>query len=131
MLRGGAHGVVGNARRGGAADPGWVGEERVETTVATLRMVRDVSVPVMVGVFGHWKKRVRSGILMRTHIVKIDVNTTEMREDEVANRVRALNGLGVVGEGIQEPWVFGSYKCVRLLVGPKLCPALARPPPTF
>lgn len=36
VLRGGAHGVVGDARWGCSADPGWVGEERVEATVAAL-----------------------------------------------------------------------------------------------
>ena len=37
MVRDGAHGVIGYARRVGAADPSWVGEKRVEAAVAPLR----------------------------------------------------------------------------------------------
>lgn len=43
-----------------------------------------------------------------------------MRENEVADRVCTLDGMGVVCEGIQEPWVFGGYEGVGLLIGPKL-----------
>ena len=32
----GAHGIVGDAGRIGAADPGWVGEKRVEAAIAAL-----------------------------------------------------------------------------------------------
>ena len=32
----GAHGVVGDAGGIGAADPGWIGEERVKATVTPL-----------------------------------------------------------------------------------------------
>lgn len=37
MVRDGAHSVVGDAGGMGAADPGWVGEERVEAAVTSLR----------------------------------------------------------------------------------------------
>lgn len=63
-----------------------------------------------------------------THIVKIQVNTTEMCKNKVADRVCALDWLGVVCEGIKEPRVLGGYEGVRLLVGPKLSAVLALPP---
>lgn len=43
-----------------------------------------------------------------------------MRQDEVADRICTLDRLSVVCEGIQEPWIFGGYEGVGLLIGPKL-----------
>lgn len=52
-----------------------------------------------------------------------------MREDKVADRVCALDGMGIVCKGIQKPWIFGSYEGVGLFVGPKLSTVLALPLP--
>lgn len=45
-----------------------------------------------------------------TYIIEVDVDAAEVGENEVADGVRALDGLGVVVEGVQEPGVFGGYE---------------------
>lgn len=42
-----------------------------------------------------------------TYIVQVNVNTPKVRQHEVPNGIRPLNGLAVVVEGIQKPWVLG------------------------
>lgn len=83
-----AHGVVGNARRFGAAHPGWVGEEGVEAAVAA--------------------------------VVEVDVGAAVVGEDEVADRVGALDRVLVGFEGGEEPGVFGGYQSAGFVVGPEL-----------
>jgi len=87
VVRDGAHGIVGNAGWVGAADPGWVREEGIEAAIAALR----------VSLASATKGMLRS--VEGTNIVKIDVDTTKVGEDEVANCVCALDRLGVMIEG--------------------------------
>lgn len=44
-----------------------------------------------------------------TYIVEVDVDTAVVGENEVADGVCALDGLGVVVECVQKPGVFGGY----------------------
>lgn len=74
VLGHGAHGIVGDAGGDGAAQPCFVGEERVEAALAA--------------------------------VVEVDVHAAVGREDEVADRVGALDGVGVVFKGLEEPGVF-------------------------
>lgn len=43
-------------------------------------------------------------------IVEVYVYTTKVVENEVSNCVCALDGLRVVVEGGEEPWIFGCYE---------------------
>lgn len=62
---------------------------------------------------------------MGTYIVQVDIGTTVMRQDKVANRVCALDGVLVAIESVQEPGVLGSDKVARLFVSPQLRDELA------
>lgn len=46
-----------------------------------------------------------------------------MRQHEVANGIRALDGVVVAIEGVEEPGIFGGDKVPRFLVGPELISA--------
>jgi hypothetical protein len=39
VTRDSAHGIVGDTSGNGTANPGWIGEERIETSVASLKML--------------------------------------------------------------------------------------------
>jgi len=91
-------------------------EERV-TRDRTHGIVRDTSGngaanPSWVG-----KKRVETAV---ASIVQVNVDSTKVVEDKVANSIGALDGVGVAVESLEEPWVFLSDKLARLLVGPQL-----------
>lgn len=45
---------------------------------------------------------------MKTYIVQIDIGTAIVRQNEIPDRVRALDGVLVAIEGVQEPGVFRS-----------------------
>lgn len=53
-------------------------------------------------------------------VVKVDVDAAEVGEHEVANGVRALDGLGVGVEGREEPGVFGCNEGAGFGVRPEL-----------
>ena len=53
-----------------------------------------------------------------THIIKVDVYSTEMGQDKVSYRIRTLNGFRVTVECIEEPWILSYDELARLLVGP-------------
>ena len=53
-----------------------------------------------------------------THIIKVDVYSTEMGQDKVSYCIRTLNGFRVAVEGIEEPWILGGDEIARLLIGP-------------
>lgn len=63
------------------------------------------------------QKRIESAIAA---IVEIDVDSTIVSENEVANRVGTLNWEWVRVEGVKEPWVFGSNECSREIIRPEL-----------
>ena len=87
----GAHGVVGDAGGIGAADPGWVGEERVQATVTPLEGER-LSASANREFLGRGRGN-------GTYIVEVDIYPTIVREDKVSNGVCSLYRLGVVVEG--------------------------------
>lgn len=82
----GTHCVVGNSGGYGAAHPGRVGEERVETSV--------------------------------TAVVEVNIDSAVVGEDEIADGVCALNWIGVVIEGLDEPGIFFQYESARFFVCP-------------
>ena len=55
-----------------------------------------------------------------TYVVQINICATVVRQDKIADRVRALNWVLVAIKGIQEPWVFSGNEFTRLFVGPEL-----------
>jgi len=63
------------------------------------------------------KERVETTV---TAIVEIDVDSAVEMENEVADRVSALNGIKVRVEGYEEPGVFYCDKGSGHLVGPEL-----------
>lgn len=104
MAGNGAHDIVGDTGGDGAADPGGVGEERVETAVASLESVSCAHV---------W-------FAGSTHIVQINVNTAEVVQHEVSDCVGALDRVRVAVEGLQEPRVLVGNELAGLLIGPEL-----------
>ena len=115
MVRDATHGVVGDTGWFGAANPGWIREKRVETAVAALEDY--------VSGGGRSKKEKRGA-----YIVEIDVDTTIVGEDEVANCVCALDGLRIIVECAQEPRIFGSNELSRLVIRPELDQILSQRP---
>jgi hypothetical protein len=62
---------------------------------------------------------VRGGELAgETYVVEVDVDAAEVGEDEIADRVGTLDGVGVVVETVEEPRVFRSNELSRAGVGP-------------
>jgi hypothetical protein len=55
-----------------------------------------------------------------THVVEVNVCSTEVRKDKVSNRIRALNRITVAIECVQKPRVFGGDKFTRFLICPEL-----------
>lgn len=53
-------------------------------------------------------------------IIQVNVDSAKVVEHKVANRIGALDGVGVAVEGLEKPWVFGGNELARLLVGPQL-----------
>ncbi len=53
-----------------------------------------------------------------TYVVEVDVDAAEVGEDEIADRVGTLDGVGVVVETVEEPRVFRSNELSRAGVGP-------------
>lgn len=93
MVRDGAHSVVGDAGGMGAADPGWVGEERVEAAVTSLR---GKAMLARVGLGGSC-----TGLkTMRTYVVEVDIDPAIVREYKVANGICPLYRLGIVVKGV-------------------------------
>ena len=90
----GAHGIVGDTGGVGAANPGWVGEKRVETAVATLCKEQARLGRVNREVLGQIPWRVG------TYIIEVDVYTAIMCEYKVADSVSSLNRLGVIVKGV-------------------------------
>lgn len=43
-------------------------------------------------------------------IIKINVDSTIVREDKVADGVGALNGVRVTIKGLEKPWIFFTYE---------------------
>lgn len=99
-----AHDIVGNAGWNRAADPCWVRKERIEATVTSLNAVSCVV----------------SHVEQCTHVVQINVDTAKVVEHKVSNGIRALDGVGIAVECLEEPWVLVGDELARLLVGPKL-----------
>ena len=56
----------------------------------------------------------------RAYVVEVDVGAAEVVQDEIADRVGALDGVAVVGEGGEEPGVFFGDEGVGFGVGPEL-----------
>ena len=104
MVGDGAHGVVGDAGRVGAANPGGIGEKRVEAAVATLEI--NVSLEFR----GVTLERRKWGMRHETYIVEVYVYTTKVVENEVPDCICALDGLRVVVEGGKEPGIFSCYE---------------------
>ena len=100
VVRDGAHSIVGDAGGVGAANPSWVGEERVEAAVAPLKQKWKVS-------SGHCRGFEAEPRTERTYIVEVDIYTAIVREDKVSDGVCPLYRLGVIIEGGQEPRIFG------------------------
>ena len=55
-----------------------------------------------------------------TPIVKVDIDASIMRKDEIAYCIRALNIVGVSLEGFEEPRILSLYECMTVLVRPEL-----------
>ncbi len=55
---------------------------------------------------------------MGTYVVEVDVDAAEAGEDEIPNGVCALDGLGVVVKGREEPGVFRCDQLAGLGVRP-------------
>lgn len=53
-------------------------------------------------------------------VVEVDVDPAVEGEDEIADGVGALDGVGVAVEGGEKPWVFGLYESAGFGVGPEL-----------
>ena len=100
----GAHSVVGDAGGVGAADPGMVGEERVEASVAAL------GICVNLKFRGVTLERREWGTGNENYIVEVYVDTTKVVENEVSDCVCALDWLRVVVKGGEEPGIFGCYE---------------------
>lgn len=64
--------------------------------------------------------QVRAGGGRDEYIVEIEVGASEMREDEVADRICTLDRMGVTVKGVKEPGVFVLYK----FTGEGICPEL-------
>ena len=64
--------------------------------------------------------KVRAGSWRIEYIVKIEVGASEMREDEVADRICALDRVGVAVKSFKEPGIFVLYK----FTGEGICPEL-------
>ena len=133
-----AHCIVGDACGLGSTDPGRVREKRVEAAVASLQSretnasAKDCYCSLVADAKGsrggcgltggspQWllvgkAKFVRCRM---TYIIQVDVDTTVVGEDKVSNCICALDGVGVVVKGGEEPRVFGCYQFSRLGVGP-------------
>lgn len=54
-------------------------------------------------------------------IIEINIYAAVESEDEVADRVGALDGEGVIVEGVEEPGVFCFDEVAGKFVGPELC----------
>ena len=90
----GAHGIIRDTGGVGAANPGWVGEKRVETAVATLCKEQARLGRVNREVLGQIPWRVG------TYIIEVDVYTAIMCEYKIADSVSSLYRLGVIVEGV-------------------------------
>jgi hypothetical protein len=55
-----------------------------------------------------------------TYIIQVNISATVVRQDKVANRVCALDGVLVAVKRVQEPGVLGGDKVARLFVSPQL-----------
>ena len=104
MVGDGAHGIVGYTGGVGAADPGGIGEEGVESAVAALE------IHVSLKFRGVTLERREWGMGNETHIVEVYVYTTKVAENEVSDCVCALDGLRIVVKGGEEPGIFGCYE---------------------
>lgn len=87
MARNGAHSVVRNAGRGSLADPGGVGEERVEAAVAPLDAVSKICEKYNVC----------------TYVVQVDVDASKVVQHEVSYRIGALDRVRVAVKCFEEP----------------------------
>jgi hypothetical protein len=54
------------------------------------------------------------------YVVEINVDSAKVVQDKVADRVGALDGVGVAVERLEEPGVLVGDELARLLVGPEL-----------
>lgn len=88
VTRDGTHCIVGDTSGQSAAQPSWIREQRVKTTVAA--------------------------------IVEVEIDTTIVGEDKVADGISALDWEFVVVEGLEEPRVFCSDELARGSIGPQL-----------
>ena len=61
-------------------------------------------------------------IAVPTYIVQVNVDTTEVVQHEVSNRVGALDGVGVAVERLEKPWVLVGNELACRLISPKLVP---------
>ena len=79
-----AHGIVGDTGGNCAADPGWVGEKRIEAAIASLRMLAS-----------WWLTGARY-----TYIVQVNVDSAKVVQNKVSNSISALDGVRVAVKGL-------------------------------
>jgi hypothetical protein len=85
-----AHGVVGNTSGCRTADPCWVGEERVEAAIASLRAMLAI---------------VRASQVGGTYIVQVYVDSAKVVQHKVSYRVGALDRVHIAIKGLEKPWI--------------------------
>jgi hypothetical protein len=61
-----------------------------------------------------------------TYIVKIDIGAAIVGQNEITNRVRALDRVFVPVKGLEEPGILGGDKVARLFICPQLEQLLAQ-----
>lgn len=57
---------------------------------------------------------------MNTYIVQIDIGSAKMGQNEITDRVCALDGVFVAVKGLEEPGIFGGDEVARLFIRPQL-----------
>jgi hypothetical protein len=109
VLGNGSHGIVRNTRWNGTAHPSRVGEEGIQSTVATLNQFESANKHFAVQFSNHARN---------TYIIKVNICTAKVSKNKVSDSICPLDRVLVAVKCVEEPRIFVLDKLAGLFVGP-------------